>query len=221
MWLLLWFLPNSAFYGASLTSSVQIKWDVLWLSLTVFISFSAEVFGGRLRAVNKAHQTIILGGFKPWLEFIMFIIILRFTHRFDYLALVSLFSIVAYIVVVAIISRASLTKVAFSIASIDFRLIKDLFKKGMAFQAFPLGNALLFQGNILVVETVLGPIAVVLFSTARTLVRSVNQTMEMVNQIVSPEFSILFGKNDFANVRRLHRLSVLASVSSALFLQFY
>lgn len=210
------FLPNSYFTTSTSSSTSEVKFAIIWLSLSVFISFLAEVFGGRLRAINKAHKSLFLGAIKPWIDFLFFFIVLQVSKRFDYLAFASFVSVVVYTLVIGMYSRGSITNVFFSITNIHRDYINKLFTKGLAFQAFPLGNAIMFQGNILVIQSVLGPVSVVLFSTARTLVRSVNQLMEMVNQIVWPEFTLLFGRQDFESIRKLHRSSVLISVLGSL-----
>lgn len=209
-------LPNIYFPSSASSNVSEVKWTIILLSLSVFISFLADVFGGRLRAVNKAHKFLLLGAIKPWIDLLFFLIVLQISKRFDYLALTSLMSIIIYTVFIGVYSRGRITNVFFSVSNIRRDCINKLFTKGVAFQAFPLGNAILFQGNILVIQSVLGPVAVVLFSTARTLVRSVNQLMEMVNQTVWPEFTLLFGKQDFESLRRLHRVSVLISVFGSL-----
>jgi O-antigen/teichoic acid export membrane protein len=214
--LVVYLLPYNLFSNASVSSAYEIKLAIVWLSISVFVSFSSDILGGRLRAVNKAHEYIFISAVRPWLEFLGFFLILQFTNRFDYIALISAFTTILQVLIVALLSNGARTKVIFSIDNVHIEYIKELFKKGIAFQAFPLGNALLFQGNILVIQGVLGPVSVVLFSTARTLVRSINQLMEMINQVVWPEFSLMLGKKDYANAQRLHRIAVFASISAAL-----
>ena len=92
-----------------------------------------------------------------------------------------------------------------------------LFQKGIAFQAFPLGNAILFQGNLLVVQYILGSTAVVLFATARTLVRSINQIFELANQVIWPELSHMLGLGDLTQAARLHRFAVGVTLLVSIF----
>jgi O-antigen/teichoic acid export membrane protein len=104
---------------------------------------------------------------------------------------------------------------AFSLADIRPSRYRELFQKGIAYQAFPLGNALLFQGNLLIVQGILGPAAVALFGTARTLVRSVTQLMDLINQIIWPEMSHLLGAGELVRAARLHRAGVGISFAAA------
>ncbi|HMF54405.1 MAG TPA: polysaccharide biosynthesis C-terminal domain-containing protein, partial [Edaphobacter sp.] len=74
-----------------------------------------------------------------------------------------------------------------------------------AFMAFPIGNALNLQGTLMAVGYALGPTAVVIFGTARTISRVALQMVQMVNNTFWPELSSSFGSNNMALTRTLHR----------------
>jgi O-antigen/teichoic acid export membrane protein len=82
--------------------------------------------------------------------------------------------------------------------------------------AFPAGSALSLQGMVLVIGAVLGPLAVVTFSTMRTLTRFGFQIMESVKNSVWPELSAAYGVENWALARRLHRVACQASLWSSL-----
>ena len=85
--------------------------------------------------------------------------------------------------------------------------IRRLSGPAFAFMAFPLGNALNLQGTLMAVGYALGPTAVVVFGTARTVSRVALQMMSMVNNTFWPELSSAFGTNDIPLLRSLHRRS--------------
>lgn len=191
----------------------EIATSIIYLALSVFISFSFEIFGGRLRAARKAHLFVLLSSFYPWTSLLGLVIILPFSHRFDHLALSQLGASVIFFIVYQWISWRMMPVLSFSFRSVRFSQSGYLFRKGIAFQAFPLGNALIFQGHIIIVQAILGPAAVALFGTTRTLVRTVNQAMEMVNQAIWPEMSHLFGANELTKAAKLHRMGVGVSIA--------
>jgi O-antigen/teichoic acid export membrane protein len=86
----------------------------------------------------------------------------------------------------------------------------------VAYMAFPAGSALSIQGMVLVIGVVLGPIAVVTFSTMRTLTRFGFQVMEAVKNSVWPELSTAYGTQNWALARRLHRVACQVSLWSSL-----
>ena len=202
------FIPWESFIKLPVSRHKELTYTIIILSSSVFLSFTTDVLSGRFRAARRAHLSMLLDSFKPWLELLLMVIVLRFSIRYDYLALSLLLSMIVYLGINTWLSGRSLPTLSFSFKDIDVSQFSLLFKKGIAFQAFPLGNAFLFQGNLLVIQAVLGPAAVALFATARTLVRSINQVMEMVNAIIWPELSILIGSKELVKAARLHRIGV-------------
>jgi O-antigen/teichoic acid export membrane protein len=105
-----------------------------------------------------------------------------------------------------------------------WQCVKSLAIPAFAYMAFPIGSALSIQGMVLVIAAVLGPIAVAVFSTMRTLTRFGFQLMEAVKNSVWPELSAAYGVQNWALARRLHRaacqVSLWSSLGSVVFLYF-
>jgi len=195
----------------------EIMWVLIWFTFSTLLSFFGEIFQARFRAARKNHTYIWLYSFRPWLELLAMIIILQFTTRLDYLALAVLFSTILFVATTQWMSYKAMPALSYSFSHIQKDQLRTLFRKGLAFQAFPLGNALINQGSIVVVQLVLGPVAVAIFGSVRTLVRSINQMLELINQVMWPELSILFGTGDMQKAARLHRMGVVLSIGIALF----
>jgi O-antigen/teichoic acid export membrane protein len=190
----------------------EITGVLIWFTLSTLLSFFGDIFQARFRAARKAHSYMLLYSFRPWLELIFMLIVLQFTTRLDYLASSVFFSTIIFLISVQWLSLKAMPSLTYSRHWVEKGLLKHLFRKGIAFQAFPLGNALIYQGNILVIQMILGPAAVAVFGSARTLVRSINQMLELISQVMWPELSILFRAGHFAKAARLHRIGVLVSV---------
>lgn len=206
------FIPWESFLKASSGRHKEFSLAALFLAVTVFVSFYFDAFGGRFRAARKGHMMVLIASFFPWLSLLGMIIALQFTKRFDYIAFSQMMAAILFAVVYSWLSRRSMRDLYFSFKQIKMAGSGGLFRKGLAFQAFPFGNALIFQGNIIIVQFILGPAAVALFGTVRTLVRTVNQAMEMINQAIWPEMSHLFGAGDLKGAAKLHRNGVAGSI---------
>ncbi len=83
--------------------------------------------------------------------------------------------------------------------------IRRLASPAFAFMAFPIGNAVSLQGLTLVIGIVLGPVAVVVFSTMRTLSRVGFQVLGVMARTIWPELSAAFGAGEIGLARNLHR----------------
>ena len=107
--------------------------------------------------------------------------------------------------------------IRFGIRYSRMRTIKNLTKPALGFMAFPLGYALSLQGFTVVIGARLGPIAVVSFTTLRTLSRLNLQIIAAMKHALWPEFSRAFGQGNTALAQRLHRLAWRASLLISLF----
>jgi O-antigen/teichoic acid export membrane protein len=102
--------------------------------------------------------------------------------------------------------------IQYGIRHARMKTIKKLAAPAMGFIAFPLGTAVSLQGFTIVIGAVLGPIAVVSFSTLRTLSRVTYQLVIVVKHGIWPELSRTFGEGDISMARRLNRFAWQASL---------
>jgi O-antigen/teichoic acid export membrane protein len=75
----------------------------------------------------------------------------------------------------------------------------------------PVWQTFLFQGTTIVVRLTLGPVAVAVFNTVRTLSRSVNQMYSIVNGSVFPEIQYEIGAKHWETVRFIFVRALKAS----------
>ena len=90
--------------------------------------------------------------------------------------------------------------------------IRRLAAPAFAFMGFPMGLALNLQGTVLVISHTIGPVAVVIFGTARTVSRVALQMVEMINTTFEPEFSKSYALRDSSLIRTLHRRACQSSL---------
>ncbi len=100
----------------------------------------------------------------------------------------------------------------------DAAEIRAMVKPAVSFMAFPLANALSFQGVTLLVGALFGPVAVALFNTYRTIARVAVQVTAIFSHALWPEFSRLFGQGSFAALDRLYRRTSLLGAAQSLLL---
>jgi O-antigen/teichoic acid export membrane protein len=94
----------------------------------------------------------------------------------------------------------------------DAKRTKELVVPALGYMAFPIGDAVSLQGMTLAIGMVLGPVAVVAFSTLRTLTRLVIQAIRIIMYSISPEISAAQGAGDLKETRRLHQISCQLSL---------
>ena len=94
--------------------------------------------------------------------------------------------------------------VRLGLAHASIRELRRLIKPALANLSMPLAMALNIQGMVLVVGVVLGPLAVVVFSTLRTLTRIALQAVWQVTHAFEPELASAWGSGDRVLLRRLY-----------------
>ena len=92
----------------------------------------------------------------------------------------------------------------------DKVVLKAITTKGLSYLMSPVWQAIYFQGTTFVVRIVLGPEAVAVFNTVRTLSRSLNQLLFMVKTTVFPELQYEIGQNNLKTAQRVFRVSLLS-----------
>ena len=96
--------------------------------------------------------------------------------------------------------------------------IKTTLKPALTFMAFPLASAIGLQGITLLVGAMLGPIAVAIFNTYRTIARVAVQVTAVMSHAVWPEFSRLYGQGAFSKVASIFKKSAAIGLLQAVVL---
>jgi len=94
--------------------------------------------------------------------------------------------------------------------------LRALVRPALANTGIPLALALNVQGMVLLVGGMLGPLAVVTFSTLRTLTRLALQMVTTVSHAAEPELASAFGKGDQALLRTVYQHALRGSFWLAL-----
>lgn len=90
-------------------------------------------------------------------------------------------------------------------------LVKSLVGKGVGYQSSALWQAILFQGSIWLANTLLGPLAAATWGTLRTLSRSGNQLLALINTSIRPEIQNSIARGYWKDAQRLHSASIIMS----------
>jgi O-antigen/teichoic acid export membrane protein len=203
----IWYLPIDRWFHLRAMPLGQARQVVVLLSLSILFGMQEVLFQAAFRCVGKyaygtiAKNIVMLASFGA----IMVAVILKQSAPMA----AFVFMLVNWTGTVAmwILLKRKIPWIRFGIARASIATIRRLMWPAFSFMSFPLGNALSLQGTLIVIGHFLGPIAVVTFSTARTISRSVYQAMQLINNAVWPEMSAAFGKGDLALARVLHRRS--------------
>ena len=213
----LWLLPMGRLLNVTTISERDVSWALFWLGLAV-------LFGQLEQLLQSAYRCIARYSYGNFLKSCLSLaafgaqlvpVVLGYGPRTT--AMVFALANITVTLILCVMVKRDIPWISYGWGRASFKEIKRLTRPSLAFMGFPLGNAFNIQGSQMAVNYALGPQAVAVFGTARTVSRLALQSVEMVKNTVWPELSIAFGAGNMDVVRTLHRracqIALLMSLS--------
>lgn len=193
----------------SLISPVDAIWAVIFLMGSRLVSFYLQLFEGFYRSVHKAALSINIMTIEGFLKIGIGMVVLLsglgvVTYSLSMFIIAILFNIVY-----ALYGKSLVGDLPSGKWNRFYAL--ETAKKGLAFLVSPVWQSIYYQGSTFIVRIVLGPEAVALFNTLRTLSRSVNQLYSSISGAVMPELQIAIGEKKDALSQQLFVNSIRVS----------
>lgn len=201
----LYFLPAARLLKLHSISPSDTKWIIFYLGVSVMLGQFEQLLQSAYRCIGRYPFGSVLKSSMSLAAFACMIFAVVFGGGARVTALVFAVANVTGTLLLCILVRRDIPWIEYGWSHASFDEIRQLARPAIAFMGFPLGNALNLQGTLLAVGYALGPTAVVVFGTARTVSRVALQMVSMVNTTFEPEMSIAFGAGNFALTRTLLR----------------
>ena len=201
----IFFVPIGFLLNVHTISEHDTRLIVLYLGIAVLVGQLEQLLQSAYRCVGRypygsfIKSCMTLGAFAAMLVPVF----LGYGPRTT--AMVYSAANVVGTIVLAILVRRDIPWIRYGWKHASFAEIRKLTVPAFAFMGFPMGNAINLQGTMQAVSYALGPIPVVVFSTARTVSRVALQMVQMINSTFEPEFSKSFAQRDVPLIRTLHR----------------
>lgn len=208
----IWVVPLDRWIHVRNLSEHQVRIIVLLLGLSVLASMQETLFQGAFRCVGKYPFGTFAKSLLSFGSFAASTVAVIFGTRPVGVALVYLIANGIGTLVLWLLLKREIPWIEFGIRHASWSVIRSLTSPAISFMSFPIGNAITLQGILVVIGSVLGPASVVVFSTARTISRSANQVMQLINTSVWPEVSAAFGTRNLALARKLHSTACQISI---------
>jgi O-antigen/teichoic acid export membrane protein len=215
-----WLNPFERWIPGHVLSSWDIQMIILLLGFSVLLSMQETLFQAAFRCVGKyalgtVSKSLISSAALLAMAFGVVIGLSPVQVAFVFMAVNAIGTFLLWLLL-----KKHIPWIQFGSRHAQWSTIRRLASPAISFMSFPLGNALTLQGTLIVVGAVLGPGPVVILNTARTIARSINQVMQLINNSVWPEVSIAFGAGNLGLARNLHRracqVSILLCLSATL-----
>ena len=186
----------------------------------LFLGVLCTLFGGLPEALFKATGRYALGNFLASLsrlgEWGGAAYGLAAFGTFTAVASCALLARFISLVLVIALSCRDSRGIEWGFAQASRSEVKSIVRPALSFMAFPLSNALIFQGLTLVVGVLLGASAVAIFNTYRTVARVATQATGIFSHALWSEFARLFGSGGANAVRTMYRRAAVLGLLMAI-----
>jgi O-antigen/teichoic acid export membrane protein len=216
--LVLFVLPSASWFkfGSGAMSSHEARVVLFALGTAVLFSQLEQLLGAAYTCVGRYPYGTFVKSILTLCVFVLMLVPVVLGYGPSGAAIVYAAANIAGSFVLGFMVKRDIPWIEFGWGHARWSEIRRLTRPAFAFMAFPIGNALNLQGTVLAVSYALGPVEVVVFSTARTISRVALQMVQMVNLTFWPELGAAFGAGNIELVRTLHRRACQMAVLIAL-----
>ncbi len=201
----LYFLPAARLLKITHISGADTKWIIFFLGVSVLLGQLEQLLQSAYRSIGRYPFGTFVKSAMSLSAYSCTLVWVALGHGARSTALVYACASIACTIFLAFLVRHDIPWIEFGWRHASFAEVRSLTRPALAFMGFPIGNALNMQGTLLAVSYALGPVSVVIFSTARTVSRGALQMVQMVNSTFEPELTLAFGARNIALTRSLHR----------------
>ncbi|SEG60032.1 Membrane protein involved in the export of O-antigen and teichoic acid [Bryocella elongata] len=201
----IWLLPMAHLLNLDGISEHDTSWALFWLGLSMLFNQLETLLQASYRCIARYSYGNFLKSMFTIIAFAIQIAPIVMGYGPRTVAMVFALANISITLILCVLVKRDIPWISYGWNHASFAEIKRLTRPSIAFMGFPLGQSLNLQGSQMAVNYALGPGAVAVFSTGRTVSRLALQAVEMVKNTVWPELSIAFGSGNWELVRTLHR----------------
>ncbi|MCK9462253.1 MAG: hypothetical protein M0R80_21715 [Proteobacteria bacterium] len=206
-----WVLPLEGWMGLSRITGNELRLVVLVFVAYVVIGFLMGLFMAGYRCEGRYHRGIVYSNAALLADFGALVAVLLSGEGPFVAALAMLAVRVAAALTMMVDLRVVVPWLKLGARHANRTELKRILSPSLSFVAMPAGQTVINQGVVIGIGVIIGPVAVVLFSSLRTLTNLVTRVFDLVNQAFYPEVSMAWGAGNMELLRKLHRVSCQAS----------
>lgn len=209
-------IPAALLLPVSMLGSLDMRVALAALLAGVLLSLGAGLSGAAFLSTSRYALGMSLNVTSRLAEWLGGIAGLLLAGSFSAVALGMLAVRVLTLLWISRTSTRTGAGLSWGMRDADWREVRAMLRPSIAFMSFPISNALSFQGFTLLTAHLLGPAAVAVFNTYRTVARVAVQVTSTLSHALWPEFARMFGGGEHRNLRRLLLQSALLGGAGAI-----
>lgn len=194
----------------------EVAWTLFWLALQILLGIAFGQIVGIYRAIGQAHRGVMWGNLQRSLLLAVTLALVWLRPPFWIIALGQFLTVATVLALFLGGLRRRAPEVFPRLDYWDRSLARRILKPSAFFGLLILNQFLIFQAPILILNRLLGPEVVVMFTVGRTLFSFVRQGGSLIQLAIAPEVTRLNGIGDKDKLVRVYRLFESAVLATAL-----
>jgi len=200
----IWFTPLENWLHLRSFNRNEAHRVILFLGISVLLSMQETLFQAAFRSIGRYAYGTAMKNLFVLASFGVILLPLSLGVSPSGVALCYLLTNAIGTCMFCRLLRNKVPWIKFGVKQASLRAIRSLSMPAVSMMSLPFCNLLSVQGILVVIGHMLGPVAVVTFSTARTVSRSALQVMQLINTAVWSEMSAALGADNLTLARQLH-----------------
>lgn len=200
-----WLIPLADIFSFEIVTQRDILILLPLLALQVVLGVQASLMTGGLVCEGRYGESYFLLSSSRVVEFAMMWLFIAFGAGPLGAVLAAIGGKLLSMIAIFVMVKRFNPWIKYGFSQAKLSIIRSIFMPALATLGLSLSNALNIQGLRMTVGYLMGPAAVVVFTTMRTLTRIVAQAFMAINKIITPELGASFGADDMDSVQVIHR----------------
>ncbi len=221
----LYLLYHLQIFDKSLINANQAIIAVLMLIVSRALGFYHQLFEAYYRAAQKAHRSIYLLSFFQLSNIVFSIVVLVAGGNILAYSFVTLVLSILFLPLYTMVARKTLSLHRQFRGKYSKKWMKEFIHTGIGYLMSPIWQATLLQGTTFVVRITLGPVAVVVYSTVRTVSNIATQMVSILLESTFPDLQFELGAGRMANAQKIYKyviiISAIVGLASSMFLMLF
>lgn len=201
------FIPVGRWLNLHHTSSNAASQTLYLLILQVLLNMLFALFANSYMMIGRMHRGANWMIFQRLAATLGIAACAWFQASFPFLALVQLLSVLVFTVLVVLDVRSTAPILTPSLHYGGWADVRPMLKPSAHFGLLSLSSFLTWQGPVLLIQTLLGPVAVTVFSLARTVFSMGRQALAILSFSIGQEITLLISQRNWLALKRLYDLS--------------
>jgi O-antigen/teichoic acid export membrane protein len=205
--LCVFFMPIGRWLNLRHVSSAEASLTLYLLVLQMLVNMLFALFANSYMMIGRMHRGANWMIFQRLAATLGIALCAWFRASFEILASVQLASVLLFGVLVVIDTRRVAPILVPSLRYGRWSDIKPILRPSAHFGLLSLSSFLTWQGPVLLIQTLLGPASVTVFSLARTVFSMGRQALAILSFSIGQEITLLIGQRNWPQLKRLYDLS--------------